>query len=364
MDPTSLEYAPVEGLRELREAVAKLYNALHRRGRRSQYSAENVCIAPGGRAAMTRLAASMEGLNLGHFIPDYTAYEELLFTFRGFIPIPILLKPELGYHIGTEKLSEEIVGRGLRALLLSNPANPTGRVVAGERLEGWAAVARETHCTFIFDEFYSHYVYGQRQQPLASIVSAAAHVEDVDRDPIVIVDGLTKGWRYPGWRLSWIVGPRHVIEQATSAGSFLDGGANHPVQVAALPLLDPAYVERETAAIQTVFLKKRDYLLERLRALGVGVAAAPEGSFYIWGNLEHLPPPLDDGLGFFEAGLEERVITVPGVFFDVNPGRRRTAARYQNYARFSFGPEQEVLERGVASLERVIGARRGRALAT
>jgi hypothetical protein len=361
MDPTSLEYAPVEGLIELREAVAKLYNVLYRQGRRSQYTAENVCIAPGGRAAMTRLAASMEGLNLGHFIPDYTAYEELLFTFRGFIPIPILLRPEQGYQIETEQLRDEIVGRGLRALLLSNPANPTGRVIAGERLSGWSEVARETHCTFIFDEFYSHYVLGSPGNPLPPCVSATAHVEDVDRDPIVVVDGLTKNWRYPGWRLSWIVGPRHVIEQATSAGSFLDGGANHPMQKAALPLLEPEHVEQEARAITTTFRRKCSFMLERLAELGVVVERPPDGAFYAWGNLEKLPPPINDGLGFFEAGLEENVITVPGVFFDVNPGRRRTAARYQNYARFSFGPEQEVLERGVASLARVIARARGQA---
>ena len=55
-----------------------------------------------------------------------------------------------------------------------------------------------------------------------------------------------------------------------------------------------------------------------------------------------------------KAGLEENVITVPGVFFDVNPERRRTYARYRKYCRVSFGPEQEALERGLDSIERVI----------
>ena len=66
------------------------------------------------------------------------------------------------------------------------------------------------------------------------MISAAEHVEDVERDPVVIVDGLTKNWRYPGWRISWTLGPKAVIEAIASAGSFLDGGANHPFQNAAL----------------------------------------------------------------------------------------------------------------------------------
>ncbi|HRN68576.1 MAG TPA: pyridoxal phosphate-dependent aminotransferase, partial [Promineifilum sp.] len=53
-------------------------------------------------------------------------------------------------------------------------------------------------------------------------------------------------------------------------------------------------------------------------------------------------------------GLEEKVITVPGVFFDVNPEKRRTYARYRHYARISFGPEMEIIRRGLDGLERMI----------
>src|SRR5262245_57162846 len=72
IDPADQEYAPVAGIRELREAVASLYNRLYRRGMKSQYSAENVSICGGGRAALTRVAAGIGHINLGHFLPDYT----------------------------------------------------------------------------------------------------------------------------------------------------------------------------------------------------------------------------------------------------------------------------------------------------
>ncbi|HVO32076.1 MAG TPA: pyridoxal phosphate-dependent aminotransferase, partial [bacterium] len=52
IDPADLEYAPVQGIRELREAVAAFYNRRYRHGMRSQYTAENVAIAGGGRAAL------------------------------------------------------------------------------------------------------------------------------------------------------------------------------------------------------------------------------------------------------------------------------------------------------------------------
>src|SRR5208283_95680 len=88
IDPGDQEYAPVAGLWELRETIAAHYNRLYRRGLPSQYSAENVSVSGGGRAALTRAAASLGPVNLGHFLPDYTAYEELLDAFKGFVSIP------------------------------------------------------------------------------------------------------------------------------------------------------------------------------------------------------------------------------------------------------------------------------------
>jgi aspartate/methionine/tyrosine aminotransferase len=350
----SRQYGPVAGNQKLREAVADFYNATYRHGKKSQYTADNVSIASGGRLALTRLASALGNINMGHFIPDYTAYEELLSVFKAFTPIPILLEAKSGYKISPDDLKEEILGRGLSALLVSNPCNPTGQLMEGDELSAWCGLARECQCSMIFDEFYSHYIYTSGKATKPKMVSAAGFVDDVDKDPIVVVDGLTKNWRYPGWRISWTLGPKVVIEAIASAGSFLDGGANHPFQNAALPLLDPKNAAAETLAIQKHFGKKRELLLSRLKKLNIGADAAPAGAFYVWANLAKLPPPLDDGMNFFRECLKEKVIVVPGVFFDVNPGNRRATARYKNYCRISFGPEIEKLELGLDAFERVI----------
>lgn len=352
--PTTRGYGPIAGELRLREKVAAMYNELFRQGKQSQYTYENVSIAGGGRLSLTRIAAALADINMGHFLPDYTAYEELLSTFKSFIPIPILLNPDDGYQISTDALREEILGRGLDALLLSNPCNPTGQVLQDHKLRRWVELAQETSCSMIMDEHYSHFIYSQTNNP-HNIVSAAQYVDDVEKTPVLIVDGLTKNWRYPGFRVSWTLGPKSVIETIASAGSFLDGGANHPMQVDVCHLLEPAAMISETKAIQTVFRAKRDYMLERLHKVGITADAAPDGSFYVWANLSDLPAPLNDGMSFFERGLEYQVITVPGVFFDVNPGqRRRQTARYANYCRISFGPEKNVLERGLDAIERMI----------
>ncbi len=351
MNDLTQEYAPVAGIRELREAVAEMYNRRFRKGKKSQYTAENVAISSGGRVALTRVASSLSQIHLGHFLPDYTAYEELLDIFRLFSPIPIVLEESKGYAFSSSELDREIVGRGLSAVLVSNPCNPTGHVIEGEELKNWIDVSRRRQCALIFDEFYSHYVWGER-----SSISAAEHVEDVDQDPVVIIDGLTKNWRYSGWRIAWTVGPREVIESIVSAASFLDGGASRPMQQGAVPLLQDSLIDAENAAIQTAFKKKRDFMLERCRAMGMRIAPEPQGTFYLFADLSGLPSGLNTGMSFFRAALDKKVICVPGEFFDVNPGKRRRTheSRFSNHVRLSFGPSERIVTEGIARLEKMV----------
>jgi aspartate/methionine/tyrosine aminotransferase len=350
IDPADQEYAPVPGVWELREAVASLYNARYRRGQKSQYTSENVAIAGGGRAALTRVAAALGQVNLGHFLPDYTAYEELLDIFRSFTSIPILLEPETAYAFGAEALRKEIAGRGLGALLLSNPSNPTGKVISGDELASWVETARKLDCAMIFDEFYSHYVWNGDGSP----VSAAAFVKDVDKDPVVLLDGLTKNWRYPGWRVSWIVAPKTVIESVSSAGSFLDGGGSRPLQRAAAELVTLKNAEAEAASLQAAFRAKRELMRTELVKFGVELDGPGDGTFYCWGSVAKLPAPFNTGMGFFRAALEKKVIVVPGEFFDVNPGKRRAGrtSRFRSHVRFSFGPAEATVRAGLERLAR------------
>ncbi|RYZ69948.1 MAG: pyridoxal phosphate-dependent aminotransferase, partial [Proteobacteria bacterium] len=348
-------YSPVAGARELRQAVADLYNARYRKGMASQYSYENVAISSGGRSGLARVAASLGPVHLGHYLPDYTAYEELFDAFKGFVPMPILLEESDGFRVTADQLRHEIVSRGLGAVLLSNPHNPTGQVLYGPELERYVGIGRQYRCALIFDEFYSHYLYDEVAQAHTS-VSAARYVEDVNTDTVIIVDGLTKNWRYPGLRISWTLGPKEIIQRIASAGSFLDGGAAHPIQKAVIPMLDPAFADGQALSIQSAFSVKRDHMTRAIDAMGLGLPHRPKAGFYCFVSLKNLRPGLEDGIEFFEAALGHKVITVPGKFFDVNPGQRRRhlPSRLSQFARLSYGPNMHELERGMSRLKELL----------
>ncbi|KAI8097165.1 aminotransferase [Halteromyces radiatus] len=352
----SLEYAPVAGCTELRSAVANLYNEIYRKNKTSKYTAENVCIVPGGRAGMTRVASVIADVEVGYFLPEYTAYEQMLSIFKRFVPIPTSLDEEVDYSVDSETLRKHISGCGISLIVRSNPSNPTGTLVEGEELKKMIQVGRDRHATMVFDEFYSAYIYSHDESQNGRTVSAAEFIDDVNTDNVVIVDGLTKNFRLPGWRICWVVGPKRVINAVEAAGSFSDGGANHPLQLAAVPMLQPETYRNEAKALQRHFRMKRDIVLKRLKEMGFVVRKPPRATFYIWLDLSALPPPINAGLVFFEECLKEKTILVPGIFFDINPAHRRELfdSPCHHFVRLSFGPPLDDLMRGLDGMQRVI----------
>ncbi|RMY23478.1 hypothetical protein D0867_02028 [Hortaea werneckii] len=346
------EYGPTAGIKPLRQKVAELYNAHHRQGKESQYTWEKVCIVPGGRAGLIRIAAVLGNAYLGFFIPDYTAYNEMLSLFRNFAAVPIPLNREDQYHINPDKISEEI-RRGTSVILTSNPRNPTGKMVANPELARIQDLCRD-HTTLVMDEFYSGYNYTTDCD--GQVISAADNVKNVDEDDVLIIDGLTKRFRLPGWRVAWILGPKAFIKALGSCGSYLDGGTNVPFQEAAIPMLEPPKVRNEMRSLQRHFRDKRDYVVERLTRMGFDLPYVPDSTFYLWLDLKQLPEGINDGLNFFQACLEEKVIVVPGIFFDLNPSRRRDLfdSPCHHFVRVSYGPLMETLKAGLDGFERVL----------
>ena len=173
---------------------------------------------------------------------------------------------------------------------------------------------------------------------------------------MLIIDGLTKRFRLPGWRVAWIVGPKEFINAIGSCGSYLDGGTNVPFQEAAVPMLEPTKVRNEMKALQTHFKEKRDYVIGRLREIGFRITNVPNSTFYIWLDLSGLPEAIGDGLNFFNACLQEKVIVVPGIFFDLNPAKRRDLfdSPCHHFVRLSYGPKMETLKMGLDGIERVV----------
>jgi aspartate/methionine/tyrosine aminotransferase len=358
--PEDHAYGPITGTDELRAVVAAHYNRLYRQGKRSQYGPQNVAIAQGGRLALSRALAALGQVTVGYKLPDYTAYEDMLDLHLSRVtPVALPGKEEDGFAFTPRLFEEALAEHHLGALLISNPCNPTGQVLAGDALRELLETAHKGRCTLLLDEFYSHFIYARGSDgswgPGAGPVSAAAYIDDVDEDSVLLFDGLTKNHRYPGWRIGWAIGPSEMVETMSRVGSALDGGPSCVAQRAALAALEPEVADQETRAVRQVFSAKRNLLVERLSALGVRFPAEPSSTFYAWGCLADLPGELSDAMTFFRRALERKVLTVPGEFFDVNPGKQRTGpSPYTQWMRFSFGPPMDNLQLGLERLAELV----------
>lgn len=359
--PEDCAYGPLEGTPELRERIAEHYNRLYRRGRSSQYTAANVAVASGGRLALSRAMAALGETRVGYQLPDYTAYEDMLALHLGRVETAAIVGRESeGFAVGSKQLAEAVRDQNLGVYIFSNPCNPTGNLIAGDELAAIVALMRETGTLLFSDEFYSHFIYTPGGPdgdtiPGSGPVSAAEFVEEVEQDPVLIFDGLTKSYRYPGWRVGWTVGPSKVIETLARTGSSLDGGPSRIAQRAALEVLQPERADQETHALREAFNAKRNLMVRRLKAMGVRFASEPSSTFYCWGSLADLRAPFNDGDEFFRRALQHKVMTVPGRFFDIDPAGSRTGpSPYQQWMRFSFGPPMDNIQLGLDRLEAML----------
>ena len=355
--PSDQAYGPLEGTKEFRQAIVNHYNRLFRKDRLSKYTIDNVSVAMGGRLSLTRVFAALNTVRLGYQIPDYTAYEDMINYHQGKIePIHIPTQQENDFSIPANEFSQIIARYNLDAYLFSNPCNPTGKVVSGDDLDTYVKECSKHNCTLISDEFYSHFIY-EGDQPGKNPVSAAEYVDEVNENPIIIIDGLTKSFRYPGWRIGWIIGPKNIIDNINRAASALDGGPSQPIQRAAIEVLQPKRADIDTSALRKTFSRKRNYMVETLKKNGIICTPEPSGTFYIWGDISHLPDPINDSDVFFKEALSRKVMTVPGYFFDISPGdSNKENSSFKKFVRFSFGPPEDNMKMGLTRLTEMINS--------
>ena len=361
LQPSDAAYGPVGGTLEVREAIADWVNRTYRKGM-SQYTAENVSFACGGGLALTRLYSIFkDGARIAYKNPDYTAYEDYLYPLRHNCELIELRAEEKdGFTVPVEHFENFMHDVRPNAFVFSNPCNPTGQVIKDEAMDRYIEAARKENCLLGADEFYATFSYNEDGSPAEKAVSALPYVKDINRDPVIVFDGLTKGFRYPGWRAGWAIGPKYLIEMINRAASAVDGGPSTMVQRGVIEELAEGHAEAELLATRKEFAVKRKMMMEGLAELGIHTPAnQPLGTFYLWASIENLPGKLSDADYFFHACLQKKVITVPGHFFDVRPFRvRPTNEPYRHWVRFSYGPNRQTIKTALERIAQVIAEHR------
>lgn len=219
---------------------------------------------------------------------------------------------------------ERAFASGVRALILCNPSNPTGKVFNRSELETILELAERYDAFVITDEPYEHIVYEpHRHVSFASLPGAFERT--------LTCNSLSKTYSITGWRLGYVLAAPNIIHQARKVHDFLTVGAAAPLQEAAIAGLElpDSYYE----GLQQDYARRRDTFLHYIGQTGLPYSE-PEGAYYVMVDIS--------SLGFeTDTAAAESFIRNLGVA--AVPGSSFFRENEQRYLRFHFAKKESTL---------------------
>ena len=292
-------YTAALGLPALRAAIADYYG--------SRYGVAmdpgRVCVTPGASGALLLAMAALfdPGDEVLMADPGYPCNRHFarLIEARG-VGIPV--GPETGYQLSAG-LIERHWGPRTRGVLVANPGNPTGTLIADAELAAIHALVRHRGGRLLVDEIYHELVYD------AAPASAATLGEDV-----IVINSFSKWFQMTGWRLGWLLAPPELVPAIDRLAQNIFLAAPTVAQHAALAAFSPqtrAILEARKRELR----QRRDWLLPELRRLGFDLPLLPEGAFYLYAGIGNLGGNAE---AFCQRLLESAGVAItPGADFGV-----------------------------------------------
>jgi aminotransferase len=283
--------------------------------------------------AATYLTLFDKSDKIGTFDPFYGSYPgNALLT-----ESEVIFAPLTGEKFDIDKQAlEHVFKQGIKAFVLCNPSNPTGKVFTREELCLLAELAEKYDVIVITDEVYEHMVFTPNEH-----IYFAGLPGMYERT--VSISSLSKSFSITGWRLGFITAPNNVIDNIRKFHDLLTVCAPTPLQTAAVTAL--RFGDAYYAKLLSLYERKKKILLEGLDELGIP-HSIPEGTYYTLVDFSKFTkmPDVD-----FAKTLAEKyqVAGVPLSCFSFN-------AKDKTVIRFHFAKENDTLYQVIDNLRRFI----------
>jgi aspartate aminotransferase len=306
MDAGHTRYTEVAGILELRKAIVALYE----KPWGLSYKPSQAIVCTGAKHAIFQALQAVVNDGDPVFVPQpsWLSYTDMVLAADG-RPVTIACTEEREFKLTPDVLRAACDREpAARVLLFNGVSNPTGMVHTPEEQAALGEVVRERDLFVISDEIYEHLVYdGARTAPFP-----ASHPDLVART--VCVSGVSKTYAMTGWRIGWAVGPADVLEAMTTLQGQSTSNTCSIAQHAALQAItgDGETLRKMVAE----FARRRDRMVERLRAIPRIHVTKPQGAFYVFPRVDAYygaRPGLTGSIAMAEAILDEALVAVvPG----------------------------------------------------
>ncbi|MGL6066421.1 MAG: pyridoxal phosphate-dependent aminotransferase [Cetobacterium sp.] len=326
----TIAYSDSSGRKELIESVEKYYNNLG-----INYSYDEILITAGGSEALlfTLMTLFNEGEEV--LIPEpYYANYNSFFAMLGIKVIGIPTKFEENFKLPKKDIIENLVTEKTRAIMFSNPGNPTGSVYSKEELLMLNEISKEKDIFLISDEVYREFIYDGKDT-----VSCGTFIDNLER--IILIDSISKRFSTCGARVGTILNKNkefmsYILKlcQSRLSISTLDMiGAE-----ALYRCKDKDYYD----SVNKKYMERRDFLFEGLKKIEGIVLNKPEGAFYCIVEL-----PVEDATDFSKWLLGEFSHENYTVMLTPAKGFYQREELGLNKVRISYALDLDILEKAI-----------------
>lgn len=332
------KYTPAAGIIPLRKAIAQRL----KEDCGLDYDYTQIVVASGAKHSVYIALAAIT--NPGDEIiipaPFWVSYYEMVRMVGG-TPVIVEAGEAQDFKITAEQLENAITDK-TKCLMLNNPSNPTGMIYSADELRALADVCVKHDLYILADEIYYQLIYDGIE-----FTSIASLSEDI-KERTLLINGVSKSYAMTGWRVGYCAANKTLAKIMSNFLSHSTGAPSTISQWASVEALSGPQDGIE--AMRLEFLKRRDYIVERINAIPGVSCIRPNGAFYVMMNIEKLigrtlgGKLIENDDDFAVALLEKALVAVvPCSGFGM-----------KNFVRWSYAASMENIQKGLDRLEKFV----------
>ena len=321
------KYTPAGGTAELKRAICER----HAKDFGTDYKPSECIVTVGGKHVIFNLTQAL--INPGDEViipvPYWVTYKDVV-NYAGGKCVFVDTDEEKGFTVTAAMIEPHLTPR-TRMVIINSPSNPSGAVVDREEFEKIFRLTSARGIYLMTDECYCKFLYDSDPYSIAALPGA--------KETVLVAGSLSKTYAMTGWRIGFGLVPQAIVGAMTKLQSHSTSNPTSICQKGGVEALNGP--QDSVAAMLAEYRKRRDFVIQRLRAIPGVKCAEPRGAFYAYPNISvALGKGIRNTLEFAEKLLADAcVAVVPGEAFGT-----------EKHVRISYAASMAELERGLERL--------------
>jgi aspartate aminotransferase len=322
------KYTPAAGTHELKVAICERHKADYG----TNYTPNECVISVGGKHVIFNLTQVLldPGDEVIIPVPYWVTYKDVV-NYAGGKCVFVETDEDQNFNLTAEMVERAMTPR-TKMVIINSPSNPSGAVLDVAEFKAILKLTRERGVWLMTDECYCRFLYDSEPYSIAAEPGA--------KDNVLVAGSLSKTYAMTGWRVGFLLGPAHV---AAALGKLQSHSTSNPTSIAQKAAVEAVRGPQESVGeMLAEYAKRREYVVNRLRAIPGIKVNMPRGAFYAYPNIGALlgKKGIENSMQFAERLLAEQyVAVVPGEAFGTD-----------RHVRISYATSMQELERGLDRL--------------